>query len=568
MAGLGDMTPAYPGVAELTRQLDQEKVAMLSKRVDDLRNQNQDLKNKIFKSENDTHEFVAYFQKEMETKDGMISKLNDELIRKESEMRVTVKHLQEKALRELAEATEQMTHKEKMLTNQIKNLEGDLSALARFRELRDSHNKAMEDMAAAVEAKAQAHAQEMIDLERKLLTDKGNLQKDLERVIEDVRRQAKIEAHSSLGGETKRIAGENKRLAKELRFQMQMTKELEAHSKALEDQTTNTARDVAIFKDKDQEYARQGQAKNKELKQLREQVAALSKALMEEALKGRREGDRARQDVARELEEQALDGAGLRQLLVLKNRELRNVRKLSHPFLRLSMHTTKQVETFFLEALQEVRQRIVNGRQAQYRRAVVEYNMRVREASRNRTKFPKIRDISALDPGAPSSLPTDPDTKVDISALKWEDKERVLRILFAKINNAQGYVDATPEHPLEAASAAAFAAATAGGGASLDHDHDSNGENSRHVPPGNSRTFVTQENTAAVKAAASRSSLEELSERDIGGSGGGRGGGDDGSGSVLAPGGGNSTSTSLSPRCESQASLLSGVSHQPQAPLI
>lgn len=44
-----------------------------------------------------------------------------------------------------------------------------------------------------------------------------------------------------------------------------MTKELEAHSKALEDQTTNTARDVAIFKDKDQEYARQGQAKNKEV---------------------------------------------------------------------------------------------------------------------------------------------------------------------------------------------------------------------------------------------------------------------------------------------------------------
>lgn len=41
-------------------------------------------------------------------------------------------------------------------------------------------------------------------------------------MIEDVRRQAKIEAHSSLGGETKRIVGENKRLAKELRFQMQV----------------------------------------------------------------------------------------------------------------------------------------------------------------------------------------------------------------------------------------------------------------------------------------------------------------------------------------------------------
>lgn len=44
MAGVGSATPSYPGVAELTRQLDQEKIAMLSKRVDDLRNQNQDLK--------------------------------------------------------------------------------------------------------------------------------------------------------------------------------------------------------------------------------------------------------------------------------------------------------------------------------------------------------------------------------------------------------------------------------------------------------------------------------------------------------------------------------------------
>lgn len=44
-----------------------------------------------------------------------------------------------------------------------------------------------------------------------------------------------------------------------------------------------------------------------------------------------------------------------------------------------------------MEALEEVRRRIVNGRQVQHRRAVAEYNMRVREASRNKTKFPKIR---------------------------------------------------------------------------------------------------------------------------------------------------------------------------------
>ena len=48
--------------------------------------------------------------------------------------------------------------------------------------------------------------------------------------------------------------------------------------------------------------------------------------------------------------------------------------------------------------------------------------------------------MSALDSGPlSSSLPTDRHTniKVDIASLTWEDKERVLRLLFAKINNVQ-----------------------------------------------------------------------------------------------------------------------------------
>eukprot|EP00904_Undaria_pinnatifida_P006154 jgi/Undpi1/2669/HiC_scaffold_13.g06047.m1 len=498
MAGLGNATPSYPGVAELTRQLDQEKIAMLSKRVDDLRNQNQDLKNKIFKSENDTHEFVAYFEKEMEAKDDVISKLNDELIRKESEMRVAVKKLQEKAQNELTELSDQMNTKENQLTAQIKHLEGDLLALVRFRELRDAHNKAMEDMAATVEAKELVHVQAMNNLERKLLIDKGNMQKDLERVIEEAKRQAKIEAHSNLSSETKRIAGDNKRMAKELRFQMQMTTELQAHSKALEEHTTNTARDVAILKDKDQEYARQGQAKSKELKLLRGQVSALTKALLQEAVKTKKEGEKTRQEVARELEEQALDGAGLRQLLALKNRELRHLRKLSQYILE----QRNEVETFFLEALEEVKRRIVNGRQEKYRRAVVEYNKRVRDSSRNRTKFPKIRDVTALDPGPPSSLPTDPNTKVDIASLTWEDKERVLRLLFAKINNVQGYVEATPEHPLEAASAAAYAPSPTNNGGY--GDFKAQGD----------ETFVTQATGGGIIEEGRRSSLELLAERE------------------------------------------------------
>ena len=48
MAYLRDLIPSYPAVAELTRQLDQEKIEILTKRVDDLRNENQELKVPIY----------------------------------------------------------------------------------------------------------------------------------------------------------------------------------------------------------------------------------------------------------------------------------------------------------------------------------------------------------------------------------------------------------------------------------------------------------------------------------------------------------------------------------------
>jgi hypothetical protein len=66
MLSLGDGRP-YPGVAELTRQLDQEKIDSLTKRVDALRSDNDVLKTEILKSQKDTHEFVAYFQREVRT---------------------------------------------------------------------------------------------------------------------------------------------------------------------------------------------------------------------------------------------------------------------------------------------------------------------------------------------------------------------------------------------------------------------------------------------------------------------------------------------------------------------
>ena len=74
-----------PGTATglLQRQKLDEQVRSLRSRVEKLRAENDDLKAKRDKNEKDTHEFVAYFQQEMEKKDTVIADLSNELTKKE-----------------------------------------------------------------------------------------------------------------------------------------------------------------------------------------------------------------------------------------------------------------------------------------------------------------------------------------------------------------------------------------------------------------------------------------------------------------------------------------------------
>lgn len=55
--------------------------------------------------------------------------------------------------------------------------------LRRFRDMRDSHEKTLGDMEATLEAKEETHAEELKDLERKFLMDKGEMQKVAKRVV-------------------------------------------------------------------------------------------------------------------------------------------------------------------------------------------------------------------------------------------------------------------------------------------------------------------------------------------------------------------------------------------------
>lgn len=109
------------------------------------------------------------------------------------------------------------------------------------------------------------------------------------------------------------------------------------------------------------------------------------------------------------------EAEALRRLVKLKTRELKNIRRLAQEVLL----QRSDVESFLLSSLHTVR----------------------KEVERDSLK-PEASGASGA--GGASG-------RMDIKDLSWEDRERILRLLFSKINNQQqqAYYTNLPLHPLD-----------------------------------------------------------------------------------------------------------------------
>ena len=155
--------------------------------------------------------------------------------------------------------------------------------------------------------------------------------------------------------------------------------------------------------------------------------------------------------VHRELEEATLDAAGLRRLLKIKNKELQRMKTLAATILSQRTDT----EQFFLESLNEVKALIKKDRARTHVETKIVLNKLRGGAGTagvgkngkvsSGTNFPPLKvkgtNLHHLDARKTSEIPLGANAEVNIKDLSWEDKELVLRVLFAKMNGSQKSVD-------------------------------------------------------------------------------------------------------------------------------
>lgn len=207
-----------PVAFQIARQLDQERIHFLTLRIEELLRSNNELRSGASQNEKDTHDIVLYFQREMEIKDDIILRLNEELVKCQTQLKFEVEKVRKAFEAEISELRYQSEQTITNLTTKVTSLETELKAVEVFRREKDLH----EEQIAKLERMMQQQREQLIDAmegqERRFLEEKSQIFRELDEQKAAFREVALNEARSAMGEEVKKILADNNRMFEELKL--------------------------------------------------------------------------------------------------------------------------------------------------------------------------------------------------------------------------------------------------------------------------------------------------------------------------------------------------------------
>ena len=124
---------------------------------------------------------------------------------------------------------------------------------------------------------------------------------------------------------------------------------------------------------------------------LQHKVAKLEMALCRMTRESERETQKTQHQALRENQASMVEVKKLQQLLEMKDQEMNRVKKLA----RNILNERTEVERFFLDALEHVKQEIISSRKHYKKKAQTAYYRKMMEACAGKEEFPKIKTFKS-----------------------------------------------------------------------------------------------------------------------------------------------------------------------------
>lgn len=283
----------------------------------------------------------------------------------------------------------------------------------------------------------------MSRIEQKFFEEKMRLQIEANKKIEELAERAHDAAIKNLDDITKNIYKENVQLTDAFNLNSKEVEQLKKMNARLmhenEQLKGHSDGNNALVKEKIDTAAKQA----KFIKDLQSKVEILEKSLAQMAREFETERANTVKKCRLELESSQIELDKLQKTLQLKTKEMSKVKKLAKNILE----QRSDIERFFLDSLDFVKKQVITNRTEYRKEALQAYNAKMLSAHNGKMEYPKIRTFTKkFDQYSTNNVYKDLEQAekwfdmsklVDLSDLTWEQKEQVLRELFARMNGAK-----------------------------------------------------------------------------------------------------------------------------------
>ncbi|XP_039247891.2 basal body-orientation factor 1-like [Styela clava] len=395
---------------------------------------NEKLHDTLFQSEKDTIDVITYMKKGELDKDDKIQELEHQL----REFKKESRQEKEKFMAEFNASAAELENKLHQRTSEVKLMQSELKMVKEFRRKRAQMQSELDEIREGLYLANTEHKDTLQKMEHKFFEEKIRLEREASQKIAELAERAHTEAIANLDETTRSVYKENVRLNEALSYHIKESQDLRTER----DKLQREVEELRAHKELNDATVKEKVTESKQNKQLianlKEKVENLEKALSKMVHEFHSEKRILEEKFRVETAVTRTDVHRLERTLSLKEREMNKVKFVAKSI--LDQRTS--VEVFFLDALEQVRTEIALNRAQYVQAAKSAYQRKMMAAHAGQGSYPKIRTFQKSD-SSTNSVYADLSeaenwaslgNKIDIRELTWEQKEKVLRLLFAKMN--------------------------------------------------------------------------------------------------------------------------------------
>ncbi|XP_065822501.1 basal body-orientation factor 1 [Labrus bergylta] len=396
---------------------------------------NEELTNQMFRAEKDTIDMTGFLKRQDAAKEERIHVLQKSL----KSQKLLAREEQNKLADDYTLQINAMKDLFKKKSSDFDMIQDGMRKIKEFKKTKFHMEQELSDVRECMDAAEKEHRENLNGMECKFLKEKAQLESEAEKRIAAVVKEAHNQAIAQLDDSLRSVFRENIRLNESLKYHIKEADELQKVTSSLAKENASLELDKNTFELIVKKNAAQMEAQKEELSHLKAKVVSLEKALEVKVGESQREIEKEKEKTLVMTQASQVDLVKLQKVLNMREGELQHIKKLAGTI----VEQRTELEQFFHEALAQVKQEIMASRLQYKKEALQAYHRRLREATAGKLRFPPIRTFHKI-PHSTNSVHSDmeaasqwthqPGSKVEISDLTWEQKEHILRLLFAKMN--------------------------------------------------------------------------------------------------------------------------------------